>query len=346
MFQSRFNLPSISAWRARLRRQILFFKVLLHRARTSKKLIIVIRASGMGDIIDTLPACRRLAAENPACELVYITNPHFSPLFAMAGFSVRLIEDIQCELPAIAYRWFRVYRLMCSDDWMEEARVNVMDEFAASCGLPVRSEDSQQLFLSEPLLKKTQKQIDELKAGRDLVIIHTGPTDKVREWPLEKWTELVQMLATRNIAVVQIGRNYHTRWGNSQNCHIEGAIDKLDMLSVEETACWISLSNCYIGIISGPLHIAVAVGTPAIAIVGPALATVRFRQEARVRSVTASDVSCVGCHHRVPRLHWSSGCPYDVVCMSKLQPQDVFNAVLVGLEKEMQRGMPQSFQQS
>jgi hypothetical protein len=44
-----------------------------------------------------------------------------------------------------------------------------------------------------------------------------------------------------------------------------------------------------------------------------------------------ADVECAGCYHRLPRLHWVTGCPYDIRCMKTLPVEAVVQACLVKL---------------
>jgi hypothetical protein len=44
-----------------------------------------------------------------------------------------------------------------------------------------------------------------------------------------------------------------------------------------------------------------------------------------------TQVDCAGCQHRLPRLHWITGCPYDIRCMSSMRPETVLQACLAEL---------------
>jgi ADP-heptose:LPS heptosyltransferase len=314
-------------WPLRLRRYRLLLRLIFLQVRLFKPLLIVIRAAGMGDIIGTLPACRRLLAVHPGCDLVYVTKPHFAPVFGLAGFPVRLLTDEQCILPAVAFHFFRIYRFVNSDDLRIKPEANFIDEFAQSCDLPCDIEEIPQLFPSSQLLEKIKREVNALAGNRFIVTVHTGPSDKVREWPRDKWIELVRMLRELNIMVVQIGLNYHTRWGAVDSGPLEGTVNQLGKLSLEETVGWIAASNCFVGIDSGPLHLAAAVRTPAVALMGPTEARFRFRKISQVSQISAKNVACLGCHHRVPRLHWDTGCPFHIACMSELEPIDVFQEI-------------------
>jgi ADP-heptose:LPS heptosyltransferase len=98
-----------------------------------------------------------------------------------------------------------------------------------------------------------------------------------------------------------------------------------------ETVALISLGDLFVGIDSGLLHIAVAVQTPAAGLWGPTSAHLRFSR-ANARSFVTSTAECQGCHHRVPRLHWIPGCPYDIKCMKAIRIESVLQACRSRLE--------------
>ena len=91
----------------------------------------------------------------------------------------------------------------------------------------------------------------------------------------------------------------------------------------------LSLCDGFVGIDSGLLHMAGAVGTPAVGLFGPVDPALRLPPTTPAVAVTAppSEVPCLGCHHRMPRLHWKTGCPHDIACMRQLSPDAVFDTV-------------------
>ena len=97
----------------------------------------------------------------------------------------------------------------------------------------------------------------------------------------------------------------------------------------------LSLCDGFIGIDSGLLHIAGAVGTPAVGLFGPVKPAMRLAPSAPVRAVHAplAMVPCLGCHHLEPPIHWRTDCPFDVLCMRALSPDAAFEAArdLIGL---------------
>jgi hypothetical protein len=72
-----------------------------------------------------------------------------------------------------------------------------------------------------------------------------------------------------------------------------------------------------------------------VGIFGPTTPLVRFPQNTSC-SFVVSPVECQGCHHRVPRLHWVKGCPYDIRCMQSISPDAVAQACLAALTEAIE----------
>ena len=100
----------------------------------------------------------------------------------------------------------------------------------------------------------------------DFVAIHPFSKLAYRSWPEDRFVRLASELTEREpdgrIVVTTGGRPFETRGA-------AGRIAVLDNTSVRELAWVLSKARIFIGNNSGPLHLAVAMGTAAIAIAGP-----------------------------------------------------------------------------
>ena len=112
---------------------------------------------------------------------------------------------------------------------------------------------------------------------------------------------------------------------------IPGAVSLVDALSVEECLATIARAKLFIGIDSGLLHIAACTRTPSVAVWGPTSPQFFYAPEVR-KNFVVSAVACQGCYHRLPRLHWVTGCPHDIECMRTLPVDAVLAACLRQLE--------------
>jgi ADP-heptose:LPS heptosyltransferase len=190
------------------------------------------------------------------------------------------------------------------------------------------------LAVDREALTRVKSHLVRLGSGpENLIIIHPGPSWPVRTWPHGHWLELLRSLRERGFTnIVQIGAGVrtYTNVGAEEFPSLPETMSLVDQLSLEETIALISLARLFIGIDSGLLHFAACMQTTAVGIFGPTSPSLRFAP-AFAKSFVTSRVECQGCHHRVPRLHWEKGCPYDIKCMQTITVEDVLRTCLENL---------------
>jgi ADP-heptose:LPS heptosyltransferase len=303
--------------------------------RTRRRPVIFSKYSGIGDIVCTFPAALELKKRHPKATFIYNCHPEYACLPRLGDVTALVTSTLQIGLIG---HWYRLllagfYAFASDDDNLEIVPTEVyIKDFGRPFGLvlgdahPRLQNDPAVVDRVKLLLKK-----DEKRAG-PLIVIHPGPSWPVREWPRDSWTNLVRELGRRGFTnVIQLGTSSHLALGAVDSAPIPGVISLVDRLTLEESAALISLADIFVGIDSGLLHIAAALGTSAVGLWGPTSPQLRFSRENRRLFITSA-VECQGCHHRVPRLHWITGCPYDIKCMKAIPVEDVLKACLSGLE--------------
>jgi ADP-heptose:LPS heptosyltransferase len=170
-------------------------------------------------------------------------------------------------------------------------------------------------------------------AGHPVVVLHPGPTWPVREWPSQRWRELAELISGSTSAImIKIGTDLDSMGRVRPLGSIPNAIDWMNQLDVSETAALLELASVFVGIDSGPLHIAGILGVPAVGLFAPISGHLRLHPGART-TIVSSSVHCLGCHHLpTGQLHWKTGCPYDIVCMREIAAEDVFEILLQHIE--------------
>jgi len=164
--------------------------------------------------------------------------------------------------------------------------------------------------------------------GNPIVVFHPGATWPVKEWTHQSWCELAELIATNSEAVmIRIGTTVESNGRVRTLEPIPHTIDWTDELDLMETAALLAGADALVGVDSGPLHLAGALGRFSVGLFGPTSVHLIVNPNAPVTLITA-DVSCLGCHHSpMGHLHWRTGCPHDVVCMSQISARRVFEAV-------------------
>src|SRR5205814_9464483 len=109
---------------------------------------------------------------------------------------------------------------------------------------------------------------------------------------------------------------------------IPNVVDWSNKLSVMETMALLELSSAFVGIDSGPLHLAGVLGVPSVGLFGPIDGKLRLHPRAQTKIVTGN-TSCLGCHHGLTgRLHWRTGCPYNIECMQGIWADTVSRTLI------------------
>jgi ADP-heptose:LPS heptosyltransferase len=303
--------------------------------RTGRRPVIFSKYSGIGDIICTFPAALELKKKHSGAVCIYNCHPDFACLPRLAGVTDRVTSSPAIGLVGYWYRFLLAeFYLFASDDDNPNAIPSAVyiKDFGRSFNLTLT--DAHPALHHDPVVIGQVKLLLE-KHGlttSPLILIHIGPSWPVREWPRESWAALVAELKRNGFAaIVQIGSRNHLAMGTVAGNSIPDVFSLVDQLTLEESAALIAQGGLFIGIDSGLLHVAAATGTPAVGIWGPTSPQFRFSAANR-RSFVTSTVECQGCHHRNPRLHWISGCPFDIRCMKAIPVAEVLSACLMRLK--------------
>ena len=310
-------------------------RLLIQALFFGRPIFLVSRLSGIGDIVCTLPSVGTLKSLWPNSIMVYETSRPYLAL--VRGCRHVDIPVEQGSLLALLLRATlkpgrKFYPLLPDERRPPQPRepIHLVEEFRKSFGLESLIEPVTRLEVSPQAAEEVRQRLkQELPPGTRLVVVHTGPTWKVKEWPLEKWRELCdQLRSPGQVSVIQIGEN-KTAYGEKRGSPIgAGAINWTGKLTLDQTLALLSLADLVVGVDSGVLQMAGAVDAPCIGIFGPTLPNCFLPRTSQAAGIT-SNVPCLGCHH-APQgpLHWQSGCPYDIRCMAELSADAVLAACL------------------
>ncbi len=318
-----------------------------------KKLVVVARYGGIGDIVCTFPAVAELVRENPANPVVYVVRKSLKELVERSGLQVKVVAvRNHLELPSKPSWVFKrsTYLSYPGEDWAAgHLPGRLTDGFARCLGFSGAT--------GKPSLRVDRTRADELRAellgrfgqaerkARDvrapadtgpglspafpepLVLLHSGPTWAVKEWPIESWAGLAAKLKSElSCVVLQLVADRNITLRNPVCRVIPGAEAVECKDDIDKLLHLVAAVDLLIGIDSGPIHVAGAVGTLCVALFGPTDPSLILSNPERAASVFHR-VECSFCHHRHPRLHWMSGCPHDIKCMKGLTVERVFCAV-------------------
>lgn len=313
--------------------------------KTGRRPVIFSRFAGMGDIINSIPAALELKKRHPGATFIYNCDASSACLPAMGGVTHFVTSCRPIGLISYWYRWALggFYSFGSDDDqFMSNHQEHFLQSYARRNGVTVSGEHPR-LNLDPALREKAFSLRKKWNLeGHPLILIHPGPSYPVKHWPRESWKALVEQIKIATGGVVaQLG----ARVGSYANAAADDfqplpdVVCLVNELSLPETIAMIAEADLLIGLDSGMLHIAASTHTPSVGLWGPTSAKFLFLEKESKFFVT-SRVDCQGCHHRVPRLHWFTGCPYDIRCMKEIQPETVLRACLDALASQQKPASP------
>ena len=110
------------------------------------------------------------------------------------------------------------------------------------------------------------------RADDRLVIIHPWTSNPKKQWPRERFIELIRRAqqAGRNIRIAVIG---DAKAREAMSAFLAGlppsdVLDAVGCLTLRQLAGLLRLARCVVSSDSGPVHVAAAVGTPVVALFG------------------------------------------------------------------------------
>jgi len=194
--------------------------------------------------------------------------------------------------------------------------------FAAHLGCPVQPED-----FHLPLGRSA-----EAAAARFLSEQGVTPTARVaclnpaarwasKFWTVDGWAELADLLALEHGVTVLLGgsegeRDYVTGIAAVARSRPVVTAGRLDLA---QSAALLRRADVYVGLDSGPMHMAAMAGTPVVALFGPTQPELVGPYGSGHRVLRREALSCLGCRRR--------HCP-DPVCLHGITAREVLHAVL------------------
>ena len=318
-----------SPWLKQVAHKVLFLGYLLMlRLRKGKRLIVLERTSGLGDIICCLPAYQGLKEKFPDHLVVFATAKPYDRLLKHC----REIEVVYGAPPGQPFpqekaAWLvdRHYEPHTSDERIQGGqKMHLAHAFLSDCGLPV-TDWQPRISIPAHDQASAARRFD-FQPGETIIAIHSGRTWLVRELSQERWQEIVRELKRHFRGRIihfctpaQLADNHQPAYDLQDTQLIP---ENLDLIN---TAAILAQCRLLVGIDSGLLHLAGAVGTPTVGIFGAVNPQFRLPLGTPSKGVHGT-LPCSFCHHETPIKHWSTGCPHDIRCMKEISVAQVIEA--------------------
>lgn len=262
--------------------RLLIVKIQLGIFRPRAQLIGIALLEHLGDIVASEPLIRKLRKKHPDAFIVWFlgsayrelaeSNPNCDMTVPLSDLSEWIVirnsrlldQSIDLHLPGRICTNCNVVLKKTSGNPRINSRNyyefgNLLAVMAQNAGLPIIGDGP---ILSIPLSASCK--IDKLALPARFICIHCNSNEADRDWEAEKWHDLVYILAeTHQIPVVEIGLK-----SALPNVNLPLFSSHCGSLSILETADLIRRATIFVGIDSGPAHLANAVGTFGIILLG------------------------------------------------------------------------------
>ncbi len=164
-------------------------------------------------------------------------------------------------------------------------------------------------------------------AGSPTIALHPYATHPAKQWPEEKWLELIHRLQKQNIASLIIGQSARPLKKSSdtrpENAGTPPVLDCTNSTNLAQTCALLEQADVLVSGDSGPMHLGTAVGTPVVALFGPTSKEWGFYPSGKNDTVITRGASCSPCS-----LHGKNTCRTNFACMRDISVDQVMEKIL------------------
>ncbi len=284
----------INLWLHRFRKYTHIFKVYFYffraylkfyflKKNTKKNIVVIILTQQFGDIVAGEPLTRQVREAHPNDYILWIVKPVFRELLENNPNLDGIHEEFcphQRKLLIESGIFNIVYNLQfrnnshCStcDVYVENPvadakNITIQNHYFQGnlltiqqmiAGLPTEDLPPKLYFSDQNIA-----QVDALKLPQNFVVIHCQSAQNSRNWDSSKWVALVDFITQNtDYQIVEIGLLSSLNHNSPKYTNFCGK------LSILETAELIKRAKLFIGVDSGPAHLANAVGTYGVIMIG------------------------------------------------------------------------------
>jgi heptosyltransferase-2 len=183
-----------------------------------------------------------------------------------------------------------------------------------------------EIFLHRDALAAADRFLAEHRLGQDrtLVSLIPGAAHATKEWPEPHWRDLVRQLTGAGMdAVILGGAREQAVAARLAEAGGERAVSAAGLFDIQGTAALLKRSRCAAGGDTGVMHLATAVGTPVVTLLGPTVGAFGFLPYHARATVLERELPCRPCSKM-----GGPSCPlghHD--CLETIPPAEVLQAL-------------------
>ena len=249
------------------------------------QLIVVALIEHLGDIVACEPISRRVRQDYPDAYILWMVKKEYRELIDSnpnidAALQVHCLTEKEILKKSnlfdrlIDLHFSERHCALCPESWAGTADVRtpgaiglsnfydyggILQSIERFAGLPP-SDQQPRIYISDGVKRK----VDALNLHSMFTVLHCSSNTPEKDWPREKWEALAGHLSREHrCTIIEVG--LHPTLDNSG---LGSYRNLTGVLSILETAEVIRRAKLFIGIDSGPAHLANAVGTFGIILLG------------------------------------------------------------------------------
>jgi len=258
---------------------LLFLKVYLKIK--GKKIVVINLIEHFGDVIACEPISRYVRQKFPNDYIIWNIKKSYSELVKYNP-NINKVMTVYCLTEWILLKYFFKYDKIFD--------LHIQGRICPTCGIPLKKDKSNlnitldnyfnfgniitafgaTIFLppieDQPVLyipEDVKRNIDSLALPKEYITIHCSSNEAIKNYSNLKWKYVIEtIISQHSISIIEIGISSELEISSSK------FINLCNKLSLLETAEVIKRSQIFIGIDSGPAHMANAVGTFGIILLG------------------------------------------------------------------------------
>jgi heptosyltransferase-3 len=248
----------------------------------NRPLVAIILSEQMGDIIACEPVAREVRRRHPTAHILWVVRKPFVDLVkynpTLDGFLIEKCPSERVKLLESGI-YDKVYNMhishrkckYCPEDPVNPTadQINLTFDnylnygdllytFSKAAGLPALTDDPK-MYIPDHIRVAVQSR----QLPRRAIVVHCQSSHILKDWPISNWNKLAQwLLETYPYPVIEVGQVPTITLTNPRFLSLCG------QLSLLETAEVIRTAHLFIGIDSGPAHMANAMHTDGIILLG------------------------------------------------------------------------------
>jgi ADP-heptose:LPS heptosyltransferase len=253
--------------------------------------IIVALIEHIGDIIACEPVSRYLRTNYPSSNIAWAVleqyrelidrNPHVDQTIVVECLTewMRLVKHRAYDLVVDLHVNFRecphckipLYKTTGNRDvnayeWFDYG--SILEAFSLGAGLP-KLADHPKIYIGD--VEKAF--VDNLHLGENYSVIHRAPNENSKDWRDDRWAQVIDyLIQDLGLRVIEVGKTVlkeqYEASRDLQRKHGDMYVDLVDKTTILGVAEVIRRSRLFLGIDSGPAHMANASFTPGVVLLG------------------------------------------------------------------------------